>query len=259
MGGGCESPKSAVIAAVYPNLPPVVDLGNDTTICEGQSVVLDAGNIGSDFIWSTGDTTQSITVDSSGVYIVDVSRCAYSTTGFVRVTVNPSATADSISYTTILDDYTFKAEGALGVDTYLWSFGDSSATSTDAEPTHTYAQSGSYTITLIVSNDCGSDTLTQTVNHTLVGIDNHTYGSHELSFYPNPTKGSCTISTSGLENDNALITIRDISGKVIVRENIINSSSAFKKHYSLEGQAKGLYLISIIDGEKRISKKLILQ
>src|SRR5690554_63947 len=93
----------------------------------------------------------------------------------------------------------------------------------------------------------------------IVGIDKQESSNGGLTFYPNPTTGSFTIATSGLENDNAMITIRDISGKVIVRENIINSSSAFKKHYSLEGQAKGLYLISIIDGEKRINKKLILQ
>ncbi|HLW07169.1 MAG TPA: T9SS type A sorting domain-containing protein, partial [Marinilabiliaceae bacterium] len=92
-----------------------------------------------------------------------------------------------------------------------------------------------------------------------IGIAKNAEAVDNLTFYPNPTTGSFTIATTGLENDNAIITIRDISGKVIVRENIINSSSAFKKHYSLEGQAKGLYLISIIDGEKRINKKLILQ
>lgn len=39
---------------------------------------------------------------------------------------------------------------------YLWDFGDGN-TSTDANPTHTYAANGTYTVTLTVSNSIGSD------------------------------------------------------------------------------------------------------
>lgn len=42
-------------------------------------------------------------------------------------------------------------------DDYAWSFGDGS-TSTDVTPTHTYAASGAYTVSLTVSNGRGSDT-----------------------------------------------------------------------------------------------------
>lgn len=39
--------------------------------------------------------------------------------------------------------------------TYLWAFGDS-ATSTEANPRHTYEKAGTYTATLTVKNDCGN-------------------------------------------------------------------------------------------------------
>ncbi len=45
---------------------PVVSLGNDTTVCMWNSIVLDAGNPGGSYLWSTGDTTQTLTVDSTG-------------------------------------------------------------------------------------------------------------------------------------------------------------------------------------------------
>ncbi len=51
---------------------PLVNLGNDTTIFEGQSLILDAGNAGSQYLWSTGDTTQTIVVSVSGDYSVAV-------------------------------------------------------------------------------------------------------------------------------------------------------------------------------------------
>ena len=48
---------------------PVVYLGADTTICPLDSVILDAGNPDCSFLWSTGETTQTIIVDSIGLGI----------------------------------------------------------------------------------------------------------------------------------------------------------------------------------------------
>ena len=53
---------------------PMVELGNDTTILAGQSLVLDAGNPGCSYLWSTGETTQVITVSTKGNYQVGVSN-----------------------------------------------------------------------------------------------------------------------------------------------------------------------------------------
>ena len=51
---------------------------------------------------------------------------------------------------------------SVGASTYLWSFGDGNS-STEANPTHTYTEAGNYTLRLIATNDCGSDTTTQTL------------------------------------------------------------------------------------------------
>jgi len=50
-----------------------VDLGADQQACDGESITFDSGHPGSVFEWSTGDDTQSITVDESGLYSVTVS------------------------------------------------------------------------------------------------------------------------------------------------------------------------------------------
>ncbi|MDM8160179.1 gliding motility-associated C-terminal domain-containing protein [Labilibaculum sp. K2S] len=54
----------------HPN--PIIDLGADITLWDEESVVLDAGNEGAEFIWNTGENTQSINVNSGGVFVVEV-------------------------------------------------------------------------------------------------------------------------------------------------------------------------------------------
>ncbi|MCH8545852.1 MAG: gliding motility-associated C-terminal domain-containing protein [Cryomorphaceae bacterium] len=103
------------------------DLGNDTILCEGDTFQLDAGNERgrASFAWSTGDTTQVISVTETGKYYVTISNAC----GFRVDTVNvtflgvPEFSLDSVfrcvSMTSI------KVSGPLGNDlTYLWSTGD---------------------------------------------------------------------------------------------------------------------------------------
>jgi len=58
-----------------------VSLGKDTAIC-GGSLLLDAGNPGASYVWSTGETSQTITVTGPGSYSVTVTihSCVYSDT-----------------------------------------------------------------------------------------------------------------------------------------------------------------------------------
>lgn len=48
------------------NPAPTVALGPDTTLCAGNSILLNAGNTGSSYAWSTGATTQTLTIDTTG-------------------------------------------------------------------------------------------------------------------------------------------------------------------------------------------------
>jgi len=60
---GCEASDSLFLSV---NDLPVVDLGPDTTICNDEGLVLDAGTQGS-YLWSTGDIGQTILVYVDGM------------------------------------------------------------------------------------------------------------------------------------------------------------------------------------------------
>jgi gliding motility-associated-like protein len=61
---------------------PDINLGNDTTICQGQQILLNAGSGSGMITWSTGDTSQQILVEFPGIYSVLVSdgECSASDT-----------------------------------------------------------------------------------------------------------------------------------------------------------------------------------
>jgi uncharacterized protein YodC (DUF2158 family) len=67
----CISDTSLVTTVVVNPLPPVptITVTGSLIFCDGDSVVLTA-NVNTDILWSTGETTQSIVVDSSGLFTV---------------------------------------------------------------------------------------------------------------------------------------------------------------------------------------------
>jgi len=137
--------------------PPVVALGNDTTLCQGQTVTLNAGNPGATYLWSTGAVTQTITVDSSGTYWVNVSAgsCTASDTIVVTVITHPVVTLGND--TTLCAGQPITLNAGNPGDTYLWSNG---ATTQTINPTTT----GAYWVVASLGTCTGGDTINITFN-----------------------------------------------------------------------------------------------
>ena len=83
---GCvgTSPSTTVTVDVI----PVVSLGPDQTLCGGQTAILNAGNAGDAYLWSTGANTQTITINTSGAYWVQVTNGACSARDTVNIAYN---------------------------------------------------------------------------------------------------------------------------------------------------------------------------
>jgi len=88
-----------------------------------------------------------------------------------------------------------------------------------------------------------------------VGIETSKTKQADVNIYPNPTKGSFTIDFSSKSENNSLQII-DLNGRVIYQENISNN---YRKVYSSNQFAKGIYIVRIISNDNSINKKLIIQ
>ena len=69
---GCRAYASVTIGFVNPS--PLIDLGTDTVICNGSSLLLNAGAGFSSYLWSDNSTGQTLAVSAAGTYSVLVTN-----------------------------------------------------------------------------------------------------------------------------------------------------------------------------------------
>jgi PKD repeat protein len=113
---------------------------------------------------SSEEQNPSFTYASPGVYTIylEASNAAGSSQDSLEVSVGGLPSASFSLQSTLGQTAVTTANNSAEADSYFWDFGDGS-TSTALAPEHSYAGDGAYTVTLIASNACGSDTAVQTV------------------------------------------------------------------------------------------------
>ncbi len=159
-GGWTVSDSLPNSVQVFP--PAVFDFGSDSLQVNASSYLLDAGTGFNSYLWNTGASTASITVDSSGSYCLIVSdQNACKDTDCIYVSIVPAAqanfSADVVSGCGILA-VQFN-NSSLNAQNVEWNFGDLSPVSAALNPTHIYTTTGTYTVSLIASNSASTDTL----------------------------------------------------------------------------------------------------
>ncbi|WP_276133564.1 PKD domain-containing protein [Polluticoccus soli] len=182
--------------------PLSVELGPNLITCETiPPIEIDAGEPGARYVWSTGDTTQTIPVgEGYNKYWVEVTlgqMCKASDT--IESTIEPLPDINGISFVNVGNTYFFAPGGPTNVASYLWSFGDG-ATDTVANPIHTYAIPGPYNVSLTVYNSCGEDTAK--ISDLPVKVDDIT--GAQMAIYPNPANDVVYIQTTDAYRINSI-------------------------------------------------------
>jgi len=95
---------------------------------------------------------------------------------------------------------------------FEWNFGDGN-TSLEVNPSHTYAQSGTYEVSLTGMNACN----TETIFETITIINSNEINNVSIKIYPNPTNEYFLVQ--GL-NQDAHIQVLDLQGRVLINKSI---------------------------------------
>lgn len=214
-----------------PASAPEAIIVGDTSLCPGDANELAVVPVpGGSYLWSTGSTSSTTTVNAAGTYTVIVQNCAGTDNASIIVTAEalPSAAIDA--------PVTEACEGevitvtASGGTSYVWSTTETSASISISDP----AQSGTYTVT--VSNDCGdtdTEEITLTVNPipaapvlTFTGTAyTSSYGSTGTHtwYVNNQVIGITgpTLSTSLVGNKSVYVVYTDENGCVSEPSNVL--------------------------------------
>jgi hypothetical protein len=237
-------------------LAPVVDLGPDDSICSGGSLLLDAGAGPYSYLWSTTATTQTITVSASGTYSVQVTDTVLNVTASDTIVVtdlpNPTAFIGCTQLTSNSYDFRDSSANATSV---AWDFGDGQ-TSTASNPNHVFGLSGTYMVTLIATNACGSDTTTKQVM-VVVGIDPG-FGVNGLVIYPNPTEGLFALRIQNVETGILDLRIVNVLGKEMMHTEYVVTNGEFDTSIQVELPA-GIYFVQVRNGEKSDIQRLLIR
>ena len=130
---------------------PVAEAGEDQTICEGETITLTASG-GTSYLWSTGETTESIDVNPTDdtTYNVEVTTNNCTSTDDVTVFVNDSPDI-IVSDDVVLVEGNSTTIGVSGSDNFLWSTGDTTPFITVSPLTTT-----TYSVTSTNVNGCST-------------------------------------------------------------------------------------------------------
>ncbi len=183
-------------------LSVVVELGTDTTICEGESLLLDASGETLEYLWQDGSSSSSLMVTEAGNYAVTVTDlCNNTATDEINVSFILTPILNLDDQIVICNGDTQTLDVSNENATYLWQDG-----STD--PTFTITEAGVYAVT--VTNECQS--LTGEIeafytDPTVIELgEDQTLCPNDTVFYDLNSLGATYIWQDGSTNPSYTIT-----------------------------------------------------
>ncbi len=148
-------------------------------------------------------------------------------------------------------------DNTTGVTTRSWNFGDGSL-SNGQNPSHTYTQPGTYTVTLTVGDGICDDVQTWTVEVTgfPVSIEN-VEGLSGINIRPNPVNDNLYVDLASTQNVDLTVDLYDAVGRKVVQGQAISFNGTSRQTFDVSGLAAGTYFLRITDGKSVSTHKVL--
>ncbi len=249
---GCSS-VSTPISVNVSNAPAPTISASSTQACSGDVVTVTASAADS-YLWSTGETTQSIQVSATAdiyVTVTNANACngvGQSATTNITFTATPTAAG---SFTTAGNVVTF-SNTSTGATAYSWDFGDFTNSSATA-PAHAYAANGAYTVILTAIN--GNCTSTTSFEISIeVGMEEAK--ALDFTVYPNPAAEQVLVAFEN--NSIGTLNITDATGRLVYTAQITEVGAVLHP-VNVSDLASGSYTVQLINANQVGIKHLMIR
>lgn len=235
------------------NIAPAAPAGVGTSRCGEGSVILNASGTNT-IAWYDaptggnllfiGDTYSIPSLSTTTIfYAQDGNICNTQPRAAVTATINALPNVNLGNDTTVTDSLILDA--GAGFVQYLWNTSETTQT-IEVDST------GTIIVAVIDGNGCiNSDTVEVTI---IVGLTDNQIASG-MMIYPNPTASKLNINLG--KTVNAIITLTDIQGQILMTDKVNNASDAVRT-YDVTTYAKGIYFLNITSGGQTSTSKVIV-
>ncbi len=244
--------------SIQVNQSPMVDLGGNQTLCGETQTDLDAGNPGNTYLWSTSETTQSITATGSGetmfwAEVTNQQGCKGYDTIYIDFAEIPIV--DIGIDTAICNNTSITLDAGNHGSTYLWSTNETTQTIV-VDSTGVGIGTSEYGVTVTNQSGCIGDAEISVEFVDCTGINE--FMDAILTVYPNPTTGVFSINIDSDSGAPVDLRVTDQSGKIVYQKTIVDISIDKSTSIDLSGLSNGVYNISIFkDGYSKSSRVIL--
>ncbi|GAB4253158.1 MAG: hypothetical protein Kow0079_08530 [Vicingaceae bacterium] len=229
-----------------------LDLGGTTSSC-GNPVVLSAPSYpNTSYLWSTGETTESITVTTSGQYFLTMNNMCASESDTIDVSIYPLpfVLLNSFNNDTLCEGHVPVNLPAAYPSGGVYS--GNGIVGNQFNPTTAGAGTHNIIYTYTDTNNCSASDTSTIVVVQCVGI-NELSTLNGIEVYPNPSNAILNIAVDDLTNNTTAV-ITDINGRIVI-STILNNNLTQVDITSLEN---GLYIL-IVQNENGVNYTKVIK
>jgi hypothetical protein len=208
--------------------------GSYLAACVHYATLFHKSPVGNSFISSLSQTDAALLQSAAHAVVIDSVFKWYEYGDIPLASFSYSSAGNNVQY----------QNHSLNSGNYAWSFGDGN-TSVLTNPSHTYAVSGTYAVSLVVNNGCKADAIIQQITAGTTGV-NESEGNCLLMINDKPV-----VIDLNCNDDAIVLSVYDLAGRKLVSDQKSNNH-----RWTIEGSLKGIYLLEFQSRNGRSFRKL---